>query len=45
LRDQFLRHKPNRITRELELAVGELEALAAGKSTSRGSTSQLTVEA
>jgi (p)ppGpp synthase/HD superfamily hydrolase len=45
LRDVFLRNKPNRITRELELAVGELEALAAGKSTSRGSTSQLTVEA
>jgi len=32
LRDQFLRHKPNRITRELELAVNELESLA-----SRGS--------
>jgi len=30
LRDQFLRHQPNRITRELELAVGELEALAEG---------------
>ena len=27
LRDEFLRHKPNRITRDLELAVGELEAL------------------
>ncbi len=32
LRDQFLRHKPNRITRDLELAVNELETL-----TSRGS--------
>jgi GTP pyrophosphokinase len=32
LRDQFLRHKPNRITRDLELAVNELESL-----TSRGS--------
>jgi (p)ppGpp synthase/HD superfamily hydrolase len=32
LRDQFLRHKPNRITRDLELAVNELDAI-----TSRGS--------
>jgi (p)ppGpp synthase/HD superfamily hydrolase len=31
LRDVFLRHKPNRITRELELAVNELEFLAAGE--------------
>jgi (p)ppGpp synthase/HD superfamily hydrolase len=45
LRDQFLGHKPNRITRELELAVGELEALAAGTSISRERTSQLAVEA
>jgi (p)ppGpp synthase/HD superfamily hydrolase len=45
LRDQFLRHKPNRITRELELAVGELEALAEGKSSSRDRTSQLIAEA
>ncbi len=29
LRDEFLRHQPNRITRELELAVNELETLAA----------------
>jgi (p)ppGpp synthase/HD superfamily hydrolase len=29
LRDEFLRNKPNRITRELELAVHELESLAA----------------
>jgi (p)ppGpp synthase/HD superfamily hydrolase len=28
LRDQFLRHKPNRITRDLDLAVKELETLA-----------------
>jgi (p)ppGpp synthase/HD superfamily hydrolase len=28
LRDEFLRHKPNRITRELDLAVRELEMLA-----------------
>ena len=28
LRDEFLRHKPNRITRDLELAVKELESLA-----------------
>jgi len=27
LRDEFLRHKPNRITRDLELAVSELENL------------------
>jgi (p)ppGpp synthase/HD superfamily hydrolase len=36
LRDEFLRHKPNRITRELELAVNELESLAAGKPDSDG---------
>jgi (p)ppGpp synthase/HD superfamily hydrolase len=45
LRDIFLRHKPNRITRELNLAVDELEALAEGKSISRDRTSQLAVEA
>jgi (p)ppGpp synthase/HD superfamily hydrolase len=28
LRDEFLRHKPNRITRDFELAVRELESLA-----------------
>ena len=28
LRDEFLRHAPNRITRDLELAVNELESLA-----------------
>lgn len=27
LRDEFLRHKPNRITRDLDLAVDELESL------------------
>lgn len=32
LRDEFLRHAPNRITRELELAVNELESLAAQNS-------------
>ena len=31
LRDEFLRRKPNRITRELELAVNELESMAAGE--------------
>jgi (p)ppGpp synthase/HD superfamily hydrolase len=36
LRDEFLRHKQNRITRELELAVTELESLAAGGSSSDG---------
>lgn len=45
LRDVFLRHKPNRITRELELAVSELEGLVEGKSISRARTSQLAVEA
>jgi (p)ppGpp synthase/HD superfamily hydrolase len=45
LRNQFLRHQPNRITRELELAVDELEALAEGKSISHDRNSQLTVEA
>ena len=28
LRDEFVRHAPNRVTRELQLAVNELEALA-----------------
>lgn len=32
LRDEFLRHAPNRITRDLELAVNELELLAARNS-------------
>jgi (p)ppGpp synthase/HD superfamily hydrolase len=36
LRDQFLRHKPNRITRELELAVNELESLTTAKDFSGG---------
>ena len=36
LRDEFLRHKPNRITRELELDVNELESLAGGVSISNG---------
>jgi (p)ppGpp synthase/HD superfamily hydrolase len=36
LRDEFLRHKPNRITRELELVVNELESLAAGRPDSDG---------
>ena len=39
LRDEFLRDKRNRITRELDLAVNELDALAAGKGIS-GSRSQ-----
>jgi (p)ppGpp synthase/HD superfamily hydrolase len=45
LRDQFLRYKRNRITRELELAVGELEALAAGKSIARRHNSKVAAEA
>jgi (p)ppGpp synthase/HD superfamily hydrolase len=36
LRDVFLRHKWNRITRDLELAVKELDALAAGGAISDG---------
>ena len=34
LRDEFLRHKMNRITRELELAVNELESLTKAQSIS-----------
>lgn len=37
LRDEFLRHKPNRITLELELAVRELESLAEGNAVSSSS--------
>jgi len=40
LRDVFLRRKPNRITRELELAVSELDSLVAGKSRPSGRKSQ-----
>jgi (p)ppGpp synthase/HD superfamily hydrolase len=36
LRDEFLRHKPNRITRQLALAVKELEAVAEGDALSAG---------
>ena len=36
LRDEFLRHAPNRITRDLELAVNELESLAAQHSLPAG---------
>ena len=35
LRDQFLRHRPNRITRDLELAVNELESLSSKGSRDR----------
>ena len=35
LLDVFLGHKPNRITRDLELAVNELDSLARGKRNSR----------
>jgi (p)ppGpp synthase/HD superfamily hydrolase len=45
LRDQFLRHPRNRITRDLELAVNELETLAAGKALSDNKSSPLAVEA
>ena len=36
LRDEFLRSTPNRITRDLELAVNELESLTSGKPVSTG---------
>jgi len=36
LRDEFLRDQPNRITRDLDLAVNELELLARGKPVSAG---------
>ena len=36
LRDVFLRHKRNRITRDLELAVNELDSLAGGEPISDG---------
>lgn len=39
LRDVFLRHKRNRLTRELELAVNELESLAGNTPVSGGKTS------
>ena len=45
LLDVFLRHRRNRITRELELAVSELETLSAGKAISGGLDSQPAVEA
>lgn len=35
LRDQFLRHRPNRITRDLELAVNELESVSSKGSRDR----------
>ena len=37
LRDEFLRHEPNRITRDFELAVRELESLAEGNAGSGSS--------
>jgi (p)ppGpp synthase/HD superfamily hydrolase len=40
LRDQFLRHPRNRVTRDLELAVNELETLTEGKATSDGRSSR-----
>lgn len=40
LRDEFLRHKPNRITRDFELAVRELESLAESTALSGRSQSE-----
>jgi (p)ppGpp synthase/HD superfamily hydrolase len=34
LREEYLRHRPNRITKQFELAVKELDALAGGQSRS-----------
>jgi (p)ppGpp synthase/HD superfamily hydrolase len=45
LREVFLDHPPNRITRDLELAVSELDALAEGKAIGGGTSSQPFVEA
>jgi (p)ppGpp synthase/HD superfamily hydrolase len=45
LLDVFLRRKLNRITRELELTVSELESLAEGNAISRDRSSHLAVEA
>ena len=42
LRDVFLRHKRNRITRDLELAVNELESLAGETPVSGGESSPAT---
>ena len=42
LRDVFLRHKRNRITRDLELAVNELESLTGGEPASGGAPSPAT---
>lgn len=38
LRDEFLRDEPNRITRDLELAVNELDAMVAGNTKNSGRT-------
>jgi GTP pyrophosphokinase len=40
LRDEFLRRRRNRITRQFELAVNELESLAEGKAILKGRESQ-----
>src|ERR1700758_803985 len=40
LREEFLRHKPNRITRDFELAVRELESLAEGNAVSESGPSR-----
>ncbi len=45
LRDEFLRHKPNRLTRELELAVSDLESLTGREAISGGRRSRSAVGA
>ena len=44
LRNEYLRHKPNRITRELDLAVKELESLAQTGLVSAPQTSSMAAE-
>ena len=44
LRDEYLRHKPNRITRELDLAVKELESMAQKGFASAPQTSSMAAE-
>ena len=45
LRDEFLRRKPTRITRELRLAVNELEAMAQGQAISDPGSSRSYIKA
>jgi (p)ppGpp synthase/HD superfamily hydrolase len=44
LRDEYLRHRPNRITRELDLAVKELEFMAQESLSSASQNSSMAAE-